>query len=122
MTYARKYNEQEIDIRLKNLKKILGDTTVEGALFIQKYLTDNEIDAKNMAYYNLKRLYSKIKGYNFGFVNNIEYEPKIHDDLSSDALSSIVWHNWYDTSASYIVTNSYTITNNTSNCYTYTRW
>lgn len=74
MGFAKKWSEKEIRIRLKNLEKIIPSDVIKNRVLLQMDFTRNEVDAMNLAYYSLKRNYSKVRADNFGTLNKIDYE------------------------------------------------
>lgn len=76
MEAVKKYDLKEINIRLNNLKKILGDMTVEKEINFQSRYSDNWRDVLNLAYRILKDRYTKIQRHKYGFIRPINYEVK----------------------------------------------
>jgi len=103
---VKKYDSNDISIRLQNLAKKIGFLNVYTEIEIQKNFTDDICDAMNLAYYSLKNKYSKINREKYGRLNAIYYKPKYIKYVDS---------NWYyDTLANrgYMVSgtsNNYTI-------------
>ena len=80
----RKWDIKDIEIKLNNLKKLIGVWAVETEIKYQKQYTDNAVDYLNMAYYALKQRYSRIHIWRYGNINNVEYEPKLNKLYSFD--------------------------------------
>lgn len=75
---ARKYDIEEIVIRLNNLKKLVGSNYVNGVVsFYRTCVTVDDCDAMNLAYRWIKRRKSGIKLERFGMLKPIEYKDYI---------------------------------------------
>ena len=71
---ARKYDIEEIVIRLNNLKKLVGSNYVNDVVsFYRTHITVDDCDAMNLAYRWIRRQKSRIKLEKFGTLKHIEY-------------------------------------------------
>ena len=53
----KRWSKEVLEKRLENLKKVINPYFVDSELRIAKSLTENELDALYIAYYNLKDRY-----------------------------------------------------------------
>lgn len=103
---VRKWSYNDIKIKLENLKKIINPYEIEHQIRIGKRYTDDETDAMNIAYYNLKRFYSKIKGSRYGVERLVSYKPRQRTYFDYVDYKSL----WNDTNYS----STWTITTNSN--------
>ena len=73
----KRWDLEQMRKRVENLKKIINPYRVETKLNFCKALTDNELDALYLTYYQLKEENLKYDRHIFGKVNFVEYKPKI---------------------------------------------
>ena len=117
MEAVKKYDLKEINIRLNNLKKILGDMTVEKEINFQSRYSDNWRDVLNLAYRILKDRYTKIQRYKYGFIRPINYEVKkrnknpytLYDKITNNSFYGQVVYDYFPlswSSATYNGTNA----------------
>lgn len=106
MGAVKKYDLNEITIRLENLKNKFGSFVVENEIKYYKKYTDNECDMLNLAYRALKNKFTKIQRFRFGFVRVIDYE--IRKRKSNIYYSDAYYYNTNTTSTWTVSTaNSY---------------
>ena len=74
MGAVKKYDLNEITIRLENLKNKFGSFVVENEIKYYRKYTDNECDMLNLSYRALKNKFTKIQRFRFGIVRVIDYE------------------------------------------------
>ena len=72
----KRWNLEQMKIRVENLKKVISAQVVDDAIRIAKYTTDDELDGLYIAYYRLKDEYSKIKRRWFGFPKLVDYKSR----------------------------------------------
>ena len=77
------WNLEQMRKRLENLKKVMNPHLVDTYVAVKKTVTDNELDALYLAYYQLKDLSLKYNKATFGQVNYVDYEPKLKFDWDS---------------------------------------
>lgn len=80
----KKWNLEEMKIRVNNLKKVINETLINRYYYRALEETDNELDALYIAYYDLKALSLKYKREVYGTVNNVDYKPKFDWDSYLD--------------------------------------
>ena len=72
----KKWNLEQMRKRIDNLKKVINSSIVDFYFFQSLEKTDNELDALYITFYKLKSLALKYKRELYGFVNEVQYEPK----------------------------------------------
>ena len=107
MEEVRKWSEKDIKIKLHNLRKRIPLSVIQQEVKLYKYATSNLADAMNLAYYSLKRRYSKINIYNFGVPKQVTYTPKTYGNWSTFNSAYYVPYTINATSSSCTITTSY---------------
>jgi len=80
----KKWSVEELRKRLENLKKITPSLVVDFQIAMAKTLTLDERDALYIAYYALKKKYSKINYSKFGGLKRVGYEPIAYEPIVSE--------------------------------------
>lgn len=106
MEPVKKYNWDEIVIRMNNLREKFGSYNVDTEIRLCCKYTDNKCDAYNLAYRKLKDKYTKIKRHRYGYVRTIDYEikqrkPKLYIPYT---IYDNVYSNVYSSSSSWTIT------------------
>lgn len=110
MEAVKKYDLNEINIRLNNLRNKFGSYEVDREINFQGKYTDNWCDNLNLAYRALKNRHTKIYRDRFGFVRPIIYEIKqrwkfrtLYDKIADN---SIYGYGFFNTSTFTITTSN----------------
>jgi hypothetical protein len=110
MGAVKKYDLNEITIRLENLKNKFGSYVVENEIKFYRKYTDNECDVLNLTYRALKHKFTKIQRFRFGIVRVIDYEIRQRKKLwtLSDKIvdNSIYGYGFFNTSSTFTITTS----------------
>lgn len=72
----KKWKLEEIKIRIENLKKVIPECIVNTYVSFNISLCEDECDAYNKTYYDLKEKYLRYNRRVFGIVQNMPYKLK----------------------------------------------
>ena len=117
----KKWKLEEIKIRIENLKKVIPEYIINTYVSFNISLCEDECDAYNKTYYDLKEKYLRYNRRVFGIVQNMPYKLKKNNIFTFPYYSTfndnVQYYSYNGIQYAYSI-DSYTYTNSCTTCTT----